>query len=260
MKLQLKRIFVVMSFAIAFTSCSSDDSNSETTGKLVVEFDNVYKAANFAFNTEYTNSNGEKVKVTTAKYIVSNIVLTKTDGSTFVYPKNDSYFIVDESNLESTELVLNNVPVADYKSIKFGIGVDQERWQQGVEAQGNFWAEAQAADMEWGWTAGYKYVNLEGTFTTPSNATASQFQAHTGRSAENYNYTEISLNFHEGENALVRGNNNPQIHIMADLSHILDGTNKINLSEGASIHGGVKMSLMTQNLSNMFTVDHIHND
>lgn len=260
MKFQLKNILAVMAITLAMVSCSNDDDSSQSSGDLVVEFDNIYKGANLAFNTEYTNSNGEKIKVATAKYIVSNIVLTKLDGSTFVYPKNDSYFIVDESNPESTELLLSNIPVGDYKAIKFGIGVDQARWEQGVDAQANFWAEAQATEMEWGWTAGYKYVNFEGTFTTPTNTTAAQFQAHTGRSADNYNYTEITLSFEEGENALVRGTNLPQIHVMADLSHILDGTNKINLSEGASIHGGVKMSLMTQNLSNMFVVDHVHND
>jgi hypothetical protein len=79
MKLQLKRIFVVMSFAIAFTSCSSDDSNSETIGKLVVEFDNVYKAANFAFNTEYTNSNGENYFAYTIP--LSELMVVMPDGS-----------------------------------------------------------------------------------------------------------------------------------------------------------------------------------
>lgn len=47
---------------------------------------------------------------------------------------------------------------------------------------------------------------------------------------------------------------------MADLSQIVDGTNTINLSEGATIMGGAKLALVTANIANMFEVEHVHND
>jgi hypothetical protein len=47
---------------------------------------------------------------------------------------------------------------------------------------------------------------------------------------------------------------------MADLSQLIDGTNKINFSESATVMGGAKLALVTANISSMFTIDHVHND
>jgi len=266
MKFQLKNIAIAMVAALAFTSCSKDDSSETITGEgsLKLEFDNTYGAADFAFNTPYTNSNGEVIKATQIKYIVSNIVLTKEDGTTFTYPKSSSYFIVDEATAASQILTLANVPAANYKSVKFGIGVDRAQWELGATGQGDFLATAQAASMMWSWTGGYKFLNFEGNFTSPTVTTASNYRVHTGKvvvnSVESYNYAEITINF--PDNALVRTTITPQVHILADVKKVLDGTNKIALSEaaGGDIMGGSKLALITANLNNMFTIDHVHND
>jgi hypothetical protein len=53
------------------------------------------------------------LKVTAIKYIISNVVLTKEDGTIFTYPKSESYFIVDELNANSRIINLTNVPAAN---------------------------------------------------------------------------------------------------------------------------------------------------
>jgi hypothetical protein len=74
MKFQLKNILAVTAIALAFTSCSNDDNNEITgEGRLKLEFDNVYGSSNLAFNTPYSNSNGEVVKINNAIYIISNL-------------------------------------------------------------------------------------------------------------------------------------------------------------------------------------------
>lgn len=258
MKFQLKNIIAIMAISLAFVSCSKDDEAVSGVGKLTVEFDNVYKTANFAFSTNYTNSNNEVVSITQAKYIVSNIVLTKRDGTIFTVPKSESYFIVDEAIPASTTLSLPNIPAGDYKSIKFGIGVDQAQWELGAEGQGNFLTQAQTAGMMWNWTGGYKFVSFEGSFTSSSVTTATNFQVHTGKTGTAYNYTDVTLNF--PDNALVRTTITPTVHLFADLSKIIDGTNVINLSEQAAIMGGTKLTLVTENIRSMFSVNHVHND
>jgi hypothetical protein len=258
MKFQLKNIIAIMAISLAFVSCSKDDEAVSGVGKLTVEFDNVYKTANFAFSTNYTNSNNEVVSITQAKYIVSNIVLTKRDGTIFTLPKSESYFIVDEAIPASTSLSLPNIPAGDYKSIKFGIGVDQAQWELGADGQGNFLTQAQTAGMMWNWTGGYKFVNFEGSFTSSSVTTATNFQVHTGKTGTAYNYTDVTLNF--PDNALVRTTITPTVHLFADLSKIIDGTNVINLSEQAAIMGGTKLTLVTENIGSMFSVNHVHND
>ena len=66
--------------------------------------------------------------------------------------------------------------------------------------------------------------------------------------------------------ALIRTNITPEVHIVADLSKILDGPNTIKLTDynqndtGATIMGGAALPLITENVATMFRVDHVHND
>jgi hypothetical protein len=259
MKLQFKNILAALAIAFTFTACSNDDDNTPTgEGSLKLEFDNVYKSADLAFNTTYTNTNGETIKVSKAKYIVSNIVLTKADGTTYTVPKSESYFIIDEATAASTLLTLPNIPAANYTKVSFGIGVDQEQFLLGADGQGNFLANAQAAGMMWSWSAGYKFIAFEGTFTSAAVTTDTTFMLHTGKTGTDYNYATVTLDL--PENALVRTNITPQVHIMADLAQLIDGTNKINFGDGAMVMGGAKLALVTANIANVFEVHHVHND
>jgi hypothetical protein len=264
MKFQLKKIAAVVAIAISLFSCSNDDEIISGEGNLKLEFDNTYGTANFAFNTEYTNSNGEKVKATQLKYIVSNIVLTKADGTTFTYPKSSSYFIVDEATTVSQILNLAKIPAADYTSVKFGIGVDRAQWELGATGQGDFLAAAQTASMMWSWTGGYKFVNFEGNATSATLTTPRNYRVHTGKvvvnNVETYNYAEITIPFPSV--AKVRTTITPQVHIIADAKKIVDGDNKIAVTTGTSgdIMGGDRLALIMANVSKMFTIDHVHND
>ena len=265
----LKNILATLAITFLLTSCSDDDNNVLTdvtgSGNLAVEFDNSYNGNVLILNASNgANSNGEVLKISTAKYIVSNIVLTNENGTTYTYPKSSSYFIVDESNASSLFLVLNNIPAGNYTKIKFGIGVDQTQWNLGADGQGDFLAQAQEADLMWSWSAGYKFLAVEGTFTAPTVPSETIFMVHTGKTGTDYNYTEITLDL--PTKALVRTTITPEIHIVADLSKIVDGGNKIKLADhnaegmGAMIMGGATLPLITQNFNGMFVVGHVHND
>ncbi|WP_313808060.1 MbnP family protein [Flavobacterium sp.] len=266
--MQLKNLVAALAMATALVSCNQDDNNQVSTtekGNLNVEFDNVFNGADLILNTQVnTTSLNENLKVGLVKYIVSNIVLTKADGTTFTYPTADGYFIVNESDAASRVLQLQDIPAGDYTSIQFGIGVDQEHFNLGAGGQGDFLAHAQNEDMLWSWSAGYKFVAFEGTFTSATVASDTSFMVHTGQTGTAYNYKVITLAM--PDNALVRSTITPQIHIMADVSKLIDGTNKISLTNnnmggmGTMIMGGTNLELITSNLTNMFSVHHVHND
>jgi hypothetical protein len=268
MKNTFTKSLAFIAMMLAFASCSNDNdavNDVSGTGSLGVEFDNAYGANDLILSTQAnTTSNNEVLKINTIKYIISNIVLTKEDGSTYTYPKSQSYFLVNEANVDSHVLELENIPAGDYTKIKFGVGVDQAQFNLGADGQGDFLALAQAEDMLWSWSAGYKFLAFEGTFTSPTVTTATPFMVHTGQTGTDYNYTEITLDL--PTKALVRTTITPDIHIIADLSKIIDGTNKIKLSDnndggmGAMIMGGANLPLITANLSDMFSVNHVHND
>lgn len=265
MKNIIIKSIAVLAVAIALVSCSKNDDEVTGTGSLKVEFENGFaENALILESPTVATSQNEVLKISSVKYIVSNIVLTKEDGTTFTYPKSESYFIVDEENPSSLLLNLSNIPAANYKSIKFGIGVDQAQYALGQTGISDFWIAAQNAGMTWSWASGFKFLAFEGTFKSPTVTTDTSFMIHTGKTGTDYNYTEISLDL--PTNALVRTNITPQIHLSTDLSQIIDGTNKINLTSrnsmgmGAMIMGGADLPLITSNLSNMFSVEHVHND
>jgi hypothetical protein len=268
MKFQFKNIVAVMATALVLVSCSNDDSPANDItgqGKIGIEFDNVFGSADLILNSQANvTSQGETLNVSDVKYIISNIVLIKEDGSTYVYPKSNSYFIVSEANDASHVLDLENIPAGNYTKIKFGIGVDEAQYNAGQTVQGDFFAHAQDEDMAWTWSAGYKHLLFEGMFTSPTVTNTTQFMVHTGKSGADYNYTEVTLNF--PDKALVRTTITPEVHIFADVAKIIDGTNKIKLSDnnmggmGAMIMSGSNLALITANLSNMFTVNHVHNN
>lgn len=268
MKKILKNIFAVLATATLLTSCNEDDSilsNPTGTGNLTVEFDNSYAGNDLVLGLPNSaNSNGEILKVSTVKYIVSNIELTDENGTTFKYPKAESYFIINEADHASLFLNLHGIPSANYTRIKFGIGVDEQQWELGAEGQGDFLAHADAEDMLWSWAAGYKFIALEGMFTSATVTTETDFMIHTGKTGTAYNYTEITLDL--PQKALVRNEITPEIHIVADLSKVADGTNKVRLSDynmggmGAMIMGGAILQSISQNVSEMFSVAHVHND
>lgn len=267
MKNILIRGLFAATLCIALISCNNDDDSPSIsgTGNLTVEFDQAYGANDLIFNAaQAANSEDEVLKIGLVKYIVSNIVLTKEDGSTYVYPKNESYFIIDESDANQHGFELHGVPAGNYTKITFGIGVDQAQWELGADGQGDFLALAQAEDLMWNWSAGYKFLAFEGNFTSPTTTVDTPFMVHTGKTGTDYNYTQVTLDF--PSEGLVRENISPIVHIVADLSKILDGANKINLTEnsmggmGAMIMGGANLPLITANLQDVFSVDHVHND
>ena len=260
MKFQLKNILAITAFAFIMFSCSSDndDNIANGEGNLKLEFDNVYGDANFAFDTPYTNSNGEVIKATNAIYIVSNIVLTKADGSTYTVPKSESYFFVNESDATSTIINLPNIPAANYTKVTFGIGVDEDQFNSGANGQGTMWTDAQALGMTWSWAAGYKFVKFEGTVSSTTHTDAN-FRVHTGKTGDVYNYAEVTLDF--PDNALVRTNITPQVHILTNLKKIIDGITVINFEEGLDVMGGTKVqNISTDNIPTLFEIDHVHND
>jgi hypothetical protein len=264
MKNIIKNTIAILAVAITFASCSTSDETISGIGSLKIEFENGFAGNALVLGSAtLPTSNSEVLKISNVKYIISNIELTNEDGTTFTYPKSESYFIVDEETPESLLLNLTNIPAGNYTKVKFGIGVDESQFSLGATGQGDLWTRAQAAGMTWSWASGYKFLAFEGTFSS-ATCTNVSYMIHTGKTGTNYNYTTSTLDL--PTTALVRTTITPQIHLSTDLSQIIDGTNKINLSSkngmgmGVMIMGGTDLPLITSNLTQMFSVEHVHND
>lgn len=247
---------------IFLVSCSNDDegtgSDLKGTGDVKLTFDNGVGDDDLLLGSSYTNSQGETLTIDRLNYIVGNFRLTDADGNVFTYPKDQSFFIISEET-GATEVVLHDVPAGKYESITFGIGVDQEKYLQGAEGQGDLLTEAEDNEMMWSWQAGYKFLNFEGTFTSATVTDPTEFKIHMGSHGSSLdNYKETTLNF--GTDALVGEGMEPIVHMVADANAILDGGHKLALSEQAVVMiSEEKSPQIAENVSTMFRVDHVHN-
>lgn len=269
--MRFRSVFLYMCAVAAFslTSCDKDDAapadnNPAGKGSVSLVYENTYGAAVLNAVDEYPTSQNENLTVTGLKYIVSNITFYKADGTAYVYPKNKSYFIVNQLKRTSRTISLTDIPAGDYTKVKFGLGVDKEQFDMGASGQGDFLAAAQAEQMLWSWSAGYRFLAYEGTYTSETVTDPLPFEIHTGQTGTDYNYTDVTLNL--PSTLLVQQNSSSSISIKADISKIIDGPSKINLTNideqgtGANIIGGSLLPVITANFSSGFTADFVTNN
>lgn len=259
----MKKILAFIALAIAFTSCSDDEiinDKLEGENEVVIEFDNGFAEDKLLLGTStYTNGNGETLTINSFDYIVSNFVLITEEGEEYVYPKEKSYFIISEGGgdkVKKVQISLKEVPAGKYTQIKFGIGIDQERFKEGQAVQQDFWTLAESYNLTWNWQAGYKFVVLEGNYKEAAAVDENPFMLHIASRGTTVDlYKEVVLPM---DVAIVSKEQSPQLHIKVDANTMLDGVSKVKLSEGATIMGGDKASLIAENYTNMFMVHHVH--
>jgi hypothetical protein len=248
------------------TSCSNNDDVNPNVGSLTLEFDNIVGSANLQLNTAdepYTNGKGEAYKVTHLTYIVSNIKLKREDDTIFTDPvRSDGsagYYLVDEDDLESQEIVLENIPAGSYTEATFTLGVDAAQVDQGAQTG----ALDPAHGMFWSWNSGYIFLMLEGE-SPVSTETGKVFQYHVGGYKEDpnnamlvNNVKTITLSF--GDDAPVRAEHRPEVHTMFDVSKFLDGTGEeVTFTANASRHMPKVCQDLANNIAGAFRVDHVH--
>lgn len=269
----LSLFFIAFTF-FTFTSCRNndeDDSSTETKGNLQIKFENGFNnLGDIVLNqTTQTSSQGQKHQFSNVKYVISNISLIDEKGNEFKYNENNpdkGAFIIDQDDAVAgiVYVNLNEVPKNNYKKVKFGLGISQNAYLLGQDGQAEFWNKAKQKGMSWSWAAGYVFVKLEGKYGTASPVT--EFMNHTGNMGNvTANgtpdlYREITLNL--PTTARVTGQITPSIHILADFNQYLSGETSLALNTTNDMMMGSSQHLVdvTNNLTKMFKVDHVHND
>ena len=241
-----KKKFALIIFSIiGFLACddSIDDepgqseNESVVTGSLNIAFDNKVGDDDLILTTKnsndvvissgtYTNASQENYEVEELKYIISNIVLIKDNGEKFEYPKEESYFIIDEADKPSLTINLTNIPVGNYSALEYGFGVDQSKYP--LEGA-NFVPKANEKDMIWSWTTGFKFIMFEGTFKSSTDTEKKSFLYHIGSIGDQQdNYKIVSLKL---KNSIkVTEDNAAQIEVVTDVNKFFNASNVISIS------------------------------
>ncbi|WP_240199677.1 MbnP family protein [Sphingobacterium siyangense] len=275
----------LLMISLVMVSCSKSE---DVANSVNLHFNNTFKnttivlgSADSPATSTNTSASGQLHQFSELKYVISNIRLIKADGSEIPYNVNDldkGATVIDQAKAATLNYVLSNIPVGEYKQIKFGLGVKQEINTLDQLRFPVFYATAGANDtkMHWEWGTGYRFTKLEGFY----DADHKELSIHTGSTINGTNgdestykqgvdaYRDITLNL---PSLVTVGKSVPQINIRADFDKLLSGkTNTITLGANnavPSIHSAVEMVKFVDNLggngssdtAGMFTVESVSN-
>ena len=176
----------------------------------------------FAFNQPVVAEMGYAYNVTRLEYYISEINLIHDGG--MVTPVTDLYLLVDPA--ENTTFELGSFDLADLEQIQFSIGVDSAHNHLDPSSYPSDHALApKNPSMHWGWTAGYRFIALEGFGGSDKNSITNNYQVHT---IGNVNYQIVLLDVDEQIQ-----DNQMQIRLLADYAYLLD---EIDVSSGLISH------------------------
>lgn len=256
-------ITVALATAVLFISCKKDSKDPVpqpitvpeiTTSSLKLEFEPMVGTEALVMGTNtYTNAAGNTFNVTTWKYYISNVKLTKTDNS--VVTISDSYYLVDQSTVSGSLIEIKNVPFGDYKAISFVLGVDSARNVSGAQTG----ALDPANGMFWTWNSGYIMAKMEGT-SPQSPDVANKLTFHIGGfSGANSTLKNISISFNS-DIATVSKTITPKVHLTSNLLEWFTSPNVIDFTTTYKVHmPGMNAKNMADNYADMFTFEHVHN-
>ena len=272
---KIKTILMAITTVAVLSSCSKkDDNNDSTPAKLTLQFDHYVGAEKLTLGTNaegakaYT-SNGQTLKFSEVKYVITNVVLVKADGTKVPYHTEDldkGGFLINQADAASLAPVLNDIPEGDYKGIEFGLGVKkelnnlklQDKFPNFYRLTGEF---KHSGIMHWEWANGYRFVKLEGWYSNPTPGkdkegnplpaiTDGELSIHIGSAFkgtkvigedkkvkgienETLNIDRDAFRFVSldfPKNLSVKGGATAKVTIKADFDKLINGTNKISLN------------------------------
>jgi hypothetical protein len=249
----MKNIISLLSLTVLILIGSSacDKNKQKTTGELEIEFEHVWGMDETAFSldTDYIHPmNSEALNFSTFKYYVSNIILTKEDGTQ--WKDSNSYYLIDLSKPSSLSLALSNVPVGTYKSMTYTLGVDSLRNVSGVQTG----ALSTANGMFWNWNSGYIMLKAEGT--SPASSTGS-FAYHLGGFSGQYNIVTNKTVVFDTEKLEINKDHACSIHMSANPAKLFHAD---AIANGASIMmPGARAKSLALDFYSSVVFEHLHN-
>jgi hypothetical protein len=256
----MKNIFFILFFLSFFISCKKDVKNEAPvvvpTGNLQINFAAQANTYSFSLGQSFVTANLDTLTITKFKYFISNVVLTKEDNTTYSVP--ECYHVIDHSSTGKKTISLNEVPVGNYRSIKFMLGVDSARNRSGAQTNGLDPAN-EATDMYWTWSSGYIMIKVEGTSPQSGNGTKAIEYHMGGFGGVNKTQRTFDLNF--GINTLtVADGKDPQLFLNSNIAEFFRTPTKINVNTTYGVlSAGATAKIFADNYADMITFDHLQN-
>lgn len=265
----MKRIIVlitILSSMLIIHSCTKNTIASGDKGSIRLEFDHLVNGTAMQYGKDYVNEAGETYSINLLKYFVSNFSLVRTDGTVYTLPKDECYFLIEESATGGNPVVtLNNIPTGEYKEFRFIVGVDSLK-NCAPLSERNGALDPSTSGMYWSWNSGYIFLKIEGKSPVVAghpDATGDNFIYHIGLfggySTPTVNNIKAISVSKSGEIAKVTSSISPQVHIEVEIQEIFKTPNAIRLANKPTIHVDPAAKSVADNYADMFSLNHIHN-
>lgn len=238
---------------------------AQSTDTLVIEFENYVGDSRLQLNTgTYTNASGEEFSVSLFNYYISNIQLSRADGSVYRVPRDSSYFLIKEEN-PGHSIKLLGIPSGAYTGISFILGIDSVKSTAPVaERTGVLDPAAGAEGMYWGWNSGYIFVKMEGPAAVATSKDK-KFRYHIGgfggyQSPTLSNIKVVNIVFPEGRQLLVQDHGNiPKLYLKADASKVMNGSTNVSIAAKTTVMFAPYSVNIANNYASMFSFGRISN-
>ena len=203
-------------------------------GDEVLQFDSV----------NYMNSLHQSFIVTKFKYYISNIRLKNMNGQQYI---SDQFFLVNEDEKKSGELMLEDIPAGQYEELSFTLGVDSLRNCSGLQSG----ALDPVNGMFWAWNTGYVFLKIEGR-APQSSMPGNIFEFHIGGFRQPNNcLKEISLPLNDWQITPAKTNS---IRIKTDASEIFKTPIAADFSKLSSVTDFRNAKMIADNYADMFSI------
>ncbi len=239
-----------------------------------VEFDNIVGDRTLTFNnttSPYTNAAGEKFTISMAQYFISNIKVSKADGTTYTVKQDSSYFLIKAAD-RNTRFAKVKVPEGDYTKVTFTVGVDSLRSTMDISKRTGALDPSGGHDggMYWGWNSGYIFFRFEGNSEVISNDANGD---PTGKKAFKYhiggfggysaptlnNIKTVTVDLAAGGIAKVRKDRQSNVHLLVDLMKVFNGKNSFSIAAHPTVMFSDFSTSIATNLTGLFKHDHTEN-
>lgn len=200
----------------------TNDPTPSGQAKVAVSMAAAFGAQDFALQKWFINDKGDSVLVSRFIYYISNIVLTKSDGTKYTAP--ESYHLLSFTNGTTPSFTLSNVPSGEYTAVDFLIGIDSLRNCSG----------SQTGDLDpvkgmfWTWNSGYIFLKLEGK--APKSPVNDAFTYHIGGyKGINKSQRNVSISFGTDKLKPI-ANATAQLQLKTDLAEFFKNPTQLDVS------------------------------
>jgi len=240
--------------SINYNSNATNDDGTCAYPKLTFSFTQNWDGTNVTAsdfgNLNYTNAHGELLSILKLRYLISKIVLHKSNGETLEFDGYQLVDLADESTLAfATDL---DVPKGDYSSISFVYGFNEA---DNIDGEYNDLNSAL-----WNWPAmlggGYHFMQFEGNYLDGTGS-PQPYAYHNGTARVSTGVFE--QNFIEVELPAITITNNATVEIKMNLAEWFNNPNiwDLNTLNVALMGNYDAQIMMNENGQNVFSLGEI---